>query len=83
MEHGYTILFGQSHDSITKEQTVMEAMVKQRIDGLLISLSKETNKYNHLVALKNTIYPWYILTGCRRLKERARYSAAFTKEPNK
>ncbi|WP_346237352.1 LacI family DNA-binding transcriptional regulator [Niabella insulamsoli] len=51
MEHGYTILFGQSHDSIKKEKTVIEAMVKQRIDGLLISLSKETNRYDHLESL--------------------------------
>ncbi|MCH5598887.1 substrate-binding domain-containing protein [Niabella ginsengisoli] len=51
MEHGYTILFGQSHDSIEKEKTVIDAMIKQRIDGLLISLSKETNKYDHLVSL--------------------------------
>jgi Transcriptional regulators len=57
MEHGYTILFGQSHDSIKKEKTVIEAMVKQRIDGLLISLSKETNKYDHLTALKKYNIP--------------------------
>ncbi|MFT4094262.1 MAG: LacI family DNA-binding transcriptional regulator [Niabella sp.] len=57
MEHGYTILFGQSHDSIEKEKTVIEAMVKQRIDGLLISLSKETNKYDHLIALEKYNIP--------------------------
>lgn len=51
MEHGYTILFGQSYDSIKKEEIVIDAMVKQRIDGLLISLSKETNKYTHLASL--------------------------------
>lgn len=57
MEHGYTILFGQSHDSIAKEQMVIDAMVKQRIDGLLISLSKETNKYNHLETLEKYHIP--------------------------
>lgn len=51
MEHGYTILFGQSHDSIVKEKTVIDSMIKQRIDGVIISLSKETNKYNHLSSL--------------------------------
>ncbi len=51
MQHGYTILFGQSHDSIEKEKAVLKAMVNQRIDGLLISLSKETNRYEHLLAL--------------------------------
>src|SRR5690606_39264406 len=57
MEHGYTILFGQSHDSIEKERTVIEAMTKQRIDGLLISLSKETNRYDHLVSLEKYNIP--------------------------
>ncbi len=57
MEHGYTILFGQSYDSLEKEKTVIAAMVKQRIDGLLISLSKETNQYNHLLALKKFNIP--------------------------
>lgn len=57
MEHGYTILFGQSHDSIKKEKMVIEAMVKQRIDGLLISLSKETNTYDHLTALQKYNIP--------------------------
>lgn len=57
MKHGYTILFGQSHDSIEKEKTVIHAMARQRIDGLLISLSKETNKYDHLIALEKYNIP--------------------------
>jgi len=57
MEHGYTILFGQSHDSIEKEKAVLEAMTKQRIDGLLISLSKETNRYDHLEGLEKYNIP--------------------------
>src|SRR5687768_13971152 len=45
MEHEYTILFGQSYDDAEKECKVVEAMKKQRVDGLIISLSKQTNKY--------------------------------------
>ncbi len=51
MEHEYTILFGQSHDDPEREKKVVEAMKKQRVDGLIISLSKQTNKYEHLQAL--------------------------------
>lgn len=57
MQHGYTILFGQSHDSLEKEKIVIKAMTKQRIDGLLISLSKETNKYDHLKELEKYNIP--------------------------
>jgi DNA-binding LacI/PurR family transcriptional regulator len=51
MEHDYTILFGQSHDDPEREKKVVEAMRRQRIDGLIISLSKLTQRYDHLEAL--------------------------------
>ena len=51
MEHDYTILFGQSYDDTDKEIKVVEAMKKQRVDGLIISLSKQTTRYDHLTAL--------------------------------
>ncbi|MBB1285725.1 LacI family DNA-binding transcriptional regulator [Flavisolibacter sp. BT320] len=51
MESNYTILFGQSYDDVEREKNVVEAIRKQRVDGLLISLSKETNSYEHLQAL--------------------------------
>ncbi len=57
MEHQYTILFGQSYDDPEREKQVVDAMKKQRVDGLLISLSKQTNKYDHLEALKKYEIP--------------------------
>lgn len=51
LEHEYTILFGQSYDDFEREEKVIDAMKKQRVDGLIISLSKETNKYDHLLSL--------------------------------
>ena len=51
MEHDYTILFGQSYDDTDKEIKMVEAMKKQRVDGLIISLSKQTTRYDHLTAL--------------------------------
>ncbi len=57
IEHDYTILFGQSYDELEREIKVVAAMKKQRVDGLLISLSKQTNEYNHLEALKKYDIP--------------------------
>ena len=57
IESNYTILFGQSYDDVEKERNVVEAMRKQRVDGLLISLSKETNNYEHLRALEKYNIP--------------------------
>lgn len=51
MEHEYTILFGQSYDDPQREKKVVEAMRKQRIDGLLISVSKDTQQYEHLQSM--------------------------------
>lgn len=57
LEHGYTILFGQSHDSIEKEKAIIKAMKRQRVDGLIISLSKETTHINHLEDLEKLEIP--------------------------
>lgn len=56
-ESNYTILFGQSYDDVEREKNVVEAFRKQRVDGLLISLSKETNSYEHLKALEKYNIP--------------------------
>lgn len=56
-ESHYTILFGQSYDDVAREINVVEAMRKQRVDGLLISLSKETNNYDHLRLLEKFSIP--------------------------
>jgi len=55
--HDYTILFGQSYDDQEKEVKVVEAMRRQRVDGLIISLSKQTNRYEHLESLKKVGIP--------------------------
>lgn len=57
IENGYTILFGQSYDELEKEIKVAEAMKKQRVDGIIVSLSKQTNKYGHLEDLKKINIP--------------------------
>ena len=53
-ENHYTILFGQSFDDPEREKTVVEAMRKQRVDGLIISLAKLTFKYDHFRDLEQS-----------------------------
>lgn len=57
MEHNYTILFGQSYDDPEREKKVLETMKKQRVDGLIISLSKQSNRYEHLQSLEKYDIP--------------------------
>ncbi|MEI6945572.1 LacI family DNA-binding transcriptional regulator [Paraflavisolibacter sp. H34] len=57
MAHEYTILFGQSFDDPGREKKVVDAMRKQRIDGLIISLSKHTHQFDHLQTLEQRAIP--------------------------
>lgn len=47
-QYNYTILFGQSHDDPAVEKRVVETMKRQRVDGIIISLSKNTQKISFL-----------------------------------
>ena len=57
MEYDYTILFGQSYDTPEREKRVLDAMKKQRVDGLIISLSKNTSNFDHLYAMEKYNIP--------------------------
>jgi LacI family transcriptional regulator len=48
---GYTVLIGQSHDSMDRERMLVEAFRKHRVDGIVLSMAKNTDDYQHLEAL--------------------------------
>lgn len=43
----------QSNESIDQEKANIRTLVSSQVDGLLISLSRETNKFDHLYELYN------------------------------
>jgi DNA-binding LacI/PurR family transcriptional regulator len=43
----YTVLIGQSHDNVERERKIADTMRKHRVDGLIVSLSKNTTSYEH------------------------------------
>ena len=47
-EHGYSVMVSQSGESFEKEVEVCNTFIHSIIDGLLISISKETDNYEHL-----------------------------------
>lgn len=55
--NGYSVLIGQSHDNMEKEIHLVETMKKHRVDALIISISKNTNNYDHFSSLKNFAIP--------------------------
>lgn len=55
--NNYTVLIGQSHDDVKREEKIVEAMRRQRIDGLIISLSGTTKSFQHFEQLKKYNIP--------------------------
>ena len=50
-QNNYSVLLGQSHDDVDQEKQVINAMKNQRVDGLIVSISKHTRNYDHLVKM--------------------------------
>lgn len=53
----YTVLLGQSHDNVEKERQLIDKMKMHRVDGMLISISKNTVTYEHFELLKKAGIP--------------------------
>lgn len=56
-ESNFNVFVAQSHDSIEREQQIIESFTRRRIDGLLISVSKETKQINHFNILREYKIP--------------------------
>lgn len=52
IQHKYSVLLGQSHDSEDREKHIVECVMNQRIDGLIISIAKSTKNFEHFEMLK-------------------------------
>src|SRR5262245_23844255 len=53
----YTVLIGQSHDDTEREKLIADSMRKHRIDGLIVSLAKNTVTYEHFDQLMDQEIP--------------------------
>ena len=50
---GYNVIICQSNESLDQEKANIRTLVSSQVDGLLISLSRETNRFEHLYDLYN------------------------------
>ncbi len=53
----YNVLIGQSYDEMEREQQIVETMRNSRVDGLLVSVAKNTTAYDHFDTLANYNIP--------------------------
>jgi len=59
-KRGYNIMICQSNESLELEKANIKTLVSSQVDALLISLSRETNKYDHLLELYNREIPFLL-----------------------
>lgn len=51
-QKGYTVIICQSNESFAREVANANALLSHRVDGILISISKGTNSFDHFVNLQ-------------------------------
>jgi len=56
-KNNYSVLMAQSHDNEEMEKKMVDTMKKHRVDGLLVSISKNTSCYDHFEMLKKNNIP--------------------------
>lgn len=56
-QNGYNVLIFQSNESWMHEQKGIETFLNARVDGIMVSMAKETNDYKHFLAVKHTKTP--------------------------
>ncbi|MBN2484708.1 MAG: LacI family DNA-binding transcriptional regulator [Bacteroidales bacterium] len=54
---GFSVLICQSNEDYDKEVHVVHTLLSKRVDGVLASVSKTTNKFDHYYELKNSNIP--------------------------
>jgi len=60
IKRGYNVMICQSNESIEQEKANIKTLVSSQVDALLISLSRETNHYEHLDDLYNREIPFVL-----------------------
>ncbi len=56
-QNNYTVLIGQSHDDTEREKAIVDSMRRHRVDGILVSMAKNTRDYAHFEALAKSNIP--------------------------
>ncbi len=54
---GYNVIFGQSHNDLEKEKSIVSLFKKSRVDGILVSISKNTKNIDHFKELERYNIP--------------------------
>jgi len=56
-KNGYNIIISQSHDELQKEIQSADMLLRSRVDGLIVAISKNTQDFSHLNQFENLGIP--------------------------
>jgi LacI family transcriptional regulator len=56
-KNGYNVLIYQSNEKTESEKKGIETFLSSRVDGILVSIAKNTKEYSHFLAAKSTDTP--------------------------
>ncbi|MFY0626992.1 MAG: LacI family DNA-binding transcriptional regulator [Reichenbachiella sp.] len=56
-ERGYRVIICQSMDNFKREKQLVHTLLSSQVDGIIMSISMETNHYDHLLAVKKQDVP--------------------------
>ncbi|WP_316833093.1 LacI family DNA-binding transcriptional regulator [Pedobacter aquatilis] len=56
-QNGYNIIISQSHDDLQKEIQSADMLLRSRVDGLIVAISKNTQDFSHLDQFENLGIP--------------------------
>lgn len=56
-KNGYNVILCQTNEKLEREQSSLETMLSNQIDGLLVSYSKETSDFSHFTKLMEQELP--------------------------
>lgn len=54
---GYRVIVAQSHEEYEREVRICQSMYENRVCGIIVSLAKETKRYDHFVELQDKGLP--------------------------
>ncbi len=57
IKNNYNVLISQSHDDPKREKQIVETMRRNRVDGIIVSVSKNVSNYEHFLELEKFHIP--------------------------
>lgn len=60
LEHDYHILVCNSRESYDLEKAIVRKLINKRVDGIIVSVSRETKNFDHFLELKEKNIPFVL-----------------------